>query len=108
MDYLVHIARVDGSVVSIPVGQRSDAAELIATLVHMQYKLGGLATIVHDEGDVLVVMLGMDDEPVAALIAAPFNVNFNDIVQQYISAELGDSDFTHVGVDSINPNISIH
>lgn len=108
MDYLVHVARVDGEVVSIPAGLREDAADLIATLVRMQYMIGGHANVVHAGDDALVVMLGMDDEPVAALIAAPFNVNFNDIVQQYISTGLNDADFTHVGVDSINPNISIH
>lgn len=108
MDYLVHVARVDGEVVSIPAGLREDAADLIATLVNGQYELGGHANVVHAGDDVLIVMIGMENEPVAALIAAPFNINFNDIIQQHISAGLSDADFTHVSISSADSDISIH
>ena len=110
MEYIIYIARTDGAVVSFPVDDRPTAAEVVSSLMAMHVANGGHGNVVTEtEDDVLIVMAGIDNEPVVSFIAAPVGRDFIEVMQEYISPELNADNFNFISIDDVgDPNITIN
>jgi hypothetical protein len=110
MEYIVYFVRIDGAVISYPASSRAEAADIVFVMTVAHLDEGGHGNPITDvEDDVLIYMMGVDNEPTAAFVAAPADRDLIDVMKQYISPDLCAENFTFVSLDELHdPNISIH